>query len=43
MLFQCGYVGPLSRQIGVPEAGFPVNLENLGEAKDEKEHFKVTT
>jgi hypothetical protein len=42
MLFQCDYVGPLSRQMSVPDEGFPVYLDNLGDSKDDKELYKVT-
>lgn len=32
----------MSRQMDVPDAGFPVMLDNLGESEDEQEHYKVT-
>jgi hypothetical protein len=40
--FQCDYKGPLSRQMSVPDAGFPVMLDNLGKSEDEQAEYKVT-
>jgi hypothetical protein len=41
--FQCDYVGPLSRLMRVPDAGFPVFLDSLEESTTDKVFYKVTS
>jgi hypothetical protein len=41
MLFQCDYTGPLSVDIFLPDAGFPVRIDSLGSTKETEQNQEV--